>query len=440
MKPNANCGEGAFGCPPDAKADSTTGDQYKKLKDKFTKVTAAQPCDVIVYFFDKEATHFAIVVDVDANGKPTAVIGQTTHSNLKLSGPFGQEGETSEKTTPVEYWRPNAAVDKPLPDKVKKAQDDAKKADPKKDAEKKDGGVWYKYWKICHDRNVAAFEGRPISSLIRTPSQAANAPQYVVAPPTTTDGGLYAGVEGGARITGGSSVTTTGTTTLNGADNVLEPRSNFNGAGPAGGVYIGYTSPFSSNFVAQVELGGGYGNTDKTQAGIPGTAGIPVPGITARIPNDSTTVKTTWDLHVLGRLGTKITPSTTLFVTGGGGLLHAETTVNCTAAGVCGGIGVPPFSATNAATRAGWILGGAIETAVTRSLKARLEYRHGDYGTHSAVYGNPAQLAVNASTKLVTDQVMVGLSYRFGAPPAPPSPARAPYSGPPMVVKAPALK
>jgi outer membrane immunogenic protein len=193
------------------------------------------------------------------------------------------------------------------------------------------------------------------------------------------------------------------------------------------------------SLVGQAEVGGGYGGPSKTQPGIPGTAGIPVAGIPARVPNDSSNVKATWDMHLLGRLGVPVMPGTTVFVTGGGGLLYSKTTVNCTVAGVCGGIGVPPFIATSSATRAGWILGTAVETMLGRGWRARLEYRHADYGSSTATYGNPALLSVTANTKLTTDTVMLGLSYQLGAPLLAPAPRPLP-SGPPVVVKAPALK
>lgn len=391
------------------------------------------------------ADHMVTVVGFTPNGQPLTVgqNGTVSPNNPKAGNVTLNSADTFENSGKQakdwEAYSPNDGSEPPQNIKDKSTEA-GKGQPPTTDAQKK---AWLAVWLLCRERNYAMMgtdaAGKKESLKIsrREVIQPPDAPQYVTAPPTPPDGGLYAGGEGGGRSTGGSHVTTTRTTTLGGDDAVLDSRSAFNSAGAVGGVYIGYSSPFSPNFVAQVEVGGGSGNTDTTHAGIPGTAGIPVAGIPARIPNDSTNVKTTWDLHVLGRLGVKVTPSTTLFVTGGGGWLHSETTVNCTTAGVCGGIGVPPFTATNSATRAGWILGGAVETTITRMWKARLEYRHGDYGTQTTVYGNPALLAVAASTRLTTDQVMFGVSYQFGAPPVSPRPA---YSGPPMVTKAPALK
>ena len=433
--------------------------------------TNVKVCDVIVY-----PGHFAIVVGFDVDGTPLTV-GQNGSPSKKPSVVTG-DGDTPDKPsrtgnitintvdtfentgtqeTDWEAYSPNEpndpATGKPpdLPQGIKDKSADAEKERPTRDAKgdlkpmsEPGKKKWLAIWLACRERNYAMMgvdaTGKKESLTIsrREIVQPPNAPQYVAVPPAAPSGGQYVGVEGGWR---GSNVnvTTTDTTTLGGGDPVRDNSASVNNGSPQGGVYVGYSTALSPNFVGQAEFGGGYGNNNKTVAGIPGTAGIPVGGIAARIPNDSTSVKTTWDLHLLARLGLKVTPNTNVFLTGGGGLLHSETTVNCTAAGVCGGIGVPPFTATHSSTRRGWIVGAGIETVLTRGWRTRLEYRHADYGTDSALYGNPTLLAVNAGTKLTTDQVMLGFSYQFGAPLVLDRPRPA-YSGPPMVVKAPALK
>jgi outer membrane immunogenic protein len=60
------------------------------------------------------------------------------------------------------------------------------------------------------------------------------------------------------------------------------------------------------------------------------------------------------------------------------------------------------------------MLGGGVEHAVAANLKLRAEYRYADYGTYSATYGNPANLAVSSDIRLRTQTATVGLSYSFG--------------------------
>ena len=147
---------------------------------------------------------------------------------------------------------------------------------------------WLAIWLACRERNYAMMgvdaTGKKESLTIsrREIVQPPNAPQYVAVPPAAPSGGQYAGVEGGWR---GSNVnvTTTDTTTLGGGDPVRDNSASVNNGSPQGGVYVGYSTALSPNFVGQAEFGGGYGNNNKTVAGIPGTAGIPVGGIAARI-------------------------------------------------------------------------------------------------------------------------------------------------------------
>jgi outer membrane immunogenic protein len=89
----------------------------------------------------------------------------------------------------------------------------------------------------------------------------------------------------------------------------------------------------------------------------------------------------------------------------------------------CGRFGpVMPMSATNETTRAGWTTGVQIEQVIAGNWKLRGEYRYADYGDWTAVYGNPANVAVTSDIHLRINTLAVGLSYAFGEPTPPRGP------------------
>ena len=71
-----------------------------------------------------------------------------------------------------------------------------------------------------------------------------------------------------------------------------------------------------------------------------------------------------------------------------------------------------------------------IEYALTGNLRLRAEYRYSDYGTYSATYGNPANLAVSSAIRLRANTATLGLSYAFGG-----LSAQAPTLRPPLITK-----
>jgi len=452
--PYGNCSDAACGSP--GAAGGNANGEWESFQKHFTKRpkgAKARICDVVAYDADqgRPPSHFAIIATLHADGTPSQTIGQNgppaPNGETPTTAP-GQTGPTGNVTlnpintyennpkpdTDWDVWAPTD--DPPLSNDIVNAANAANNDPTATTAEGR--ANWLLLWTLCHERNARLMLGLNVAGppptsqskspeKPRPPSSPSSPPgQGSYNPNGSNVGGFYAGLEGGWRGTG-SDVTTTQTSTFGGLDPVEDASSSLHSNNAQVGAFVGYGMPVGSNFIGQVEFGGDYGNSGSTSAGIPGTAGIPVAGIPARVPNDSTSTRQTGELHLLGRLGLPIAPSTQIFLTGGGSLLHTETTITCTIAGVCGGIGAPPFTATSSTNRPGWVLGGGIATALAGGWQARLEYRHADYGTSSATYGNPVLLSVTSGTRLTSDSVLLGLSMSFGA---------SPPATPPIVVKA----
>jgi outer membrane immunogenic protein len=154
--------------------------------------------------------------------------------------------------------------------------------------------------------------------------------------------------------------------------------------------------------------------------GIPGTGAIASAAVRA---NDSVIVRANWSIAVRSRLGYLITPSTLLYIAAGPAWLNMAATVNCTAAGVCGTNGIPPFAQTNSTMKLGWTLGTGIETQLWDRWRGRVEYKYADYGTFSTSFGTPNNLALAADIKMHIQSAMVGLSYAFAPSSSPVLPA-----------------
>jgi outer membrane immunogenic protein len=174
-------------------------------------------------------------------------------------------------------------------------------------------------------------------------------------------------------------------------------------------VYFGYYWILgASDWIAGLEADWAYYNAFM-DPGIPGTGGLP-----GNKSSDSVNVRAKWSASVRGHIGYLITPTIQLFATAGPSWLNEKATVNCTSAGVCGSNGIPAFSQTNSTTKAGYTVGGGVETKLWDRWRGRMEYRYADYGTFSTSFGNPAQLALSADIKVHTHTVLFGLAYGFG--------------------------
>lgn len=193
----------------------------------------------------------------------------------------------------------------------------------------------------------------------------------------------------------------------------------FNGIGFRANPYTGFNWQFAPRWVAGIEGDIGFG--DQTTA-LAGFTSSPVFGSSTFSAN-SLTVKTTWDASLRGRIGYLLTPSTLAYATGGAAWQHVEATSTC-ATLICSLNGREPAVVTNSTTRAGWTVGGGIETVLWGNWLVRGEYRFADYGTapftiaRTATAG-PALTVDNFDARLRSHLVSFGVAYKFGEPAAP---------------------
>jgi opacity protein-like surface antigen len=220
-------------------------------------------------------------------------------------------------------------------------------------------------------------------------------------------GNFYVGTGVGLLATICPTWTTTGIFSLGSSDPVPDDNRGCYSSGFRSSVYAGYDWTLASRWLVGVETDLGYATNNRT-SGVPAVSSA---------PGDTVNVKENFDGSARVRLGYAATAQATAYVTTGIAFQHFDATVTC--AGMspnpCGRFGpVAPMTATNSPTRTGWTLGGGVEYAFAANLKVRAEYRYADYGTYSATYGNPANVAVSSDIRLRTQTATVGLSYSFG--------------------------
>jgi len=180
-------------------------------------------------------------------------------------------------------------------------------------------------------------------------------------------------------------------------------------------VYIGYMFYGAPEWLAGFAAEFAYYNVFM-DPGIPGTGAAIILGDRSA---DSASVRANWAFSLLARLGYLVTPTTQVYGIGGVSWLNMDAAINCTGPGVCGSNGITPFSQTNSATKAGYTIGGGIETILSGNWRGKMEYRYSDYGKFSTDFGNRAGLALAADIDVHTHTLMFGLIYGFGGPPPP---------------------
>jgi outer membrane immunogenic protein len=240
------------------------------------------------------------------------------------------------------------------------------------------------------------------------------APVYKSSPPIVTPSwtGFYAGLGLGLRASR-ADVTTTSAS----VDGAPFPSSDqatslpFDGTAFRASPYIGFNWQFAPQWVAGIEGDAGFASQTTTQGGIPFSPGvIDITGAAA----DSLALKTTWDAGLRGRLGFLLTPATMAYVTGGGAWQHYEVISNCKC-----GASLGPAVVANSTTKAGWTVGGGLETMLSGHWLARAEYRYADFGaTPFTIARSSTTASVNPTidnfdVKLRTHTVTFGLAYKF---------------------------
>ena len=132
--------------------------------------------------------------------------------------------------------------------------------------------------------------------------------------------------------------------------------------------------------------------------------------------NFNTNVSTSWLATLRGRIGYAV--DRVLFY-GTGGAQHSRTVkFSNTYVGFSpGGSGNENEASSASETKTGWAAGGGIDYALTPNWIVSVKYLHVDLGSISAsglvTTGSTDNATMNFSTKLTSDLVRGGISYKF---------------------------
>jgi outer membrane immunogenic protein len=244
---------------------------------------------------------------------------------------------------------------------------------------------------------------------------AVKAPVYKAAPPIIpvfSWTGFYAGLNigyGWGRSRTDENFSDNGTGALLAT---INNSSNMNGV--IGGGQVGYNWQFG-NWVAGFE-------TDFQGSGQKSNRTIVCPAATCTNAGGDVTgnldEKLPWFGTVRGRFGATVTPTVLAYVTGG--LAYGEVKNNLT---VSGTNGMTPVSTmfSNSTTKAGWTVGGGVESQIVGNWTAKLEYLYMDLGTvTTGMFTTPitapsgGALSTNTSSRVTDNIVRFGVNYKFG--------------------------
>ena len=122
--------------------------------------------------------------------------------------------------------------------------------------------------------------------------------------------------------------------------------------------------------------------------------------------------KLQWFGTLRGRLGTTITPTALLYVTGGPAVGGIKT--DSTLSGLnLGGI-VVTSTGSNTTTKTGWTVGAGLEGVISGKWTGKIEYLYVDYGTVSGnVVNTAAFIQANYSSRITDHVLRVGLNYHY---------------------------
>lgn len=198
------------------------------------------------------------------------------------------------------------------------------------------------------------------------------------------------------------------------ADPTTTPAS-FNSSAFRFGGYIGYNWQIAPLWVVGLEADAAWARNNKTLAGIPGTFGSGGQGVDfGATAFDSSNVKLGWDGSVRGRVGFLVTPTWLLYATGGVAWQQADINASCNGSLFNSSWCIAVRNETLSKTKAGWTIGGGVETLLWNNWLLRAEYRYADYGNinHTFFADVPVdQVVVTQSLK--TNTGLLGLAYKF---------------------------
>jgi outer membrane immunogenic protein len=149
----------------------------------------------------------------------------------------------------------------------------------------------------------------------------------------------------------------------------------------------------------------------------------PPPPTVTKLPFDATQ-KLPWFGTLRGRVG--VTPSDGWLVYATGGLAYGEIKTNATFTVPPGGGCFAPCTPSPGGsvagnfsqTKAGWVVGAGVETALGGHWSGKLEYLHVDFGDNSNTFAPiaifPVSGTLRANARFTDDIMRVGVNYRFG--------------------------
>jgi outer membrane immunogenic protein len=215
--------------------------------------------------------------------------------------------------------------------------------------------------------------------------------------------GFYAGVGIGARAQEGE--WTSAATTGGGAAPITPPNTApIDKTGFWAGGYLGYNWRVAPALLAGFEADIGWGDNKK--------AITPFPGGFAGAGVNFDTVKLGWDASLRGRLGVLVAPTWLLYGTGGVAWQEIKTISSCgTGGGFCGG-GIT-VSGTSSTAKAGWTVGGGVETALPNHWLARVEYRYADFGHVTNDLPVAPVTGLHSIISVKTHTGLFGLAYKY---------------------------
>jgi outer membrane immunogenic protein len=175
----------------------------------------------------------------------------------------------------------------------------------------------------------------------------------------------------------------------------------------------------STNFICPGASGGPLpgGVMGTCSAGhLPDGAAIPAPAVT-----DGLSERLDWFGTVRGRLGFTITPTVLAYGTGGlaFGRVGTTDTISGTNFSLTGASSAIAAVLSSDTTKAGWTIGGGVETALGGHWTGKIEYLYIDLGSVSGSIVTPIvtpsrDFLAASFTSHVTDNILrVGVNYRF---------------------------
>jgi outer membrane immunogenic protein len=183
------------------------------------------------------------------------------------------------------------------------------------------------------------------------------------------------------------------------------------GNGGLFGGTIGYNHQFSS-VVVGLEADGDWSNIKGSGGQVLTTSPL---GFPASLSTAAET-KLKWQATLRARAGYLLSPSTLLYVTGGGAVGGIDNMTSIVLSTPIPAFNGTAASTSNSATKWGWTVGAGLEQRFWDHWSVKAEYRYVDLGSIDQTFGaTVAKTPVNFTSdqKLQFHEALLGINYRF---------------------------